>query len=112
MPDVVGAGSRLVARGVAAVVATRGAAGLIAVTPHGAWHARLDTGLDGNPTGAGDAVAAAVIRQLVRGTPWPDLLADAVAASAAAVLAPVAGELDAAAYPALADRTSITPLVG
>jgi tagatose 6-phosphate kinase len=50
----------------------------------------------GNPTGAGDAVVAALAAGV--GSPWPDLLADATALSAAAVLAPVAGSYDPAAY--------------
>lgn len=107
--SVVEAGQQLIAGGVAAVVATRGADGLVGVTPHGAWHARLDAVIDGNPTGAGDAATAAVIRHLVLGSPWPDLLVDAVAVSGAAVRAPVAGSVDPAEYADLLPRVSLTP---
>lgn len=82
-----------------AVVATLGAAGLAAVTKDGAWRARPPSALDGNPTGAGDAACAAIVRHLAGGAiDWPAAVADAVALSAAAVLTPVAGEVDVAAY--------------
>lgn len=50
--------------------------------------------LRGNPTGAGDAAAAAVAAGLAAGRDWPDILRDAVAWSGAAVLQPVAGAVD------------------
>jgi tagatose 6-phosphate kinase len=53
----------------------------------------------GNPTGAGDAVVAALAAGAAAGeVSWPALLADAAALSAATVLAPVAGSFDATAY--------------
>ncbi|MCG0290357.1 PfkB family carbohydrate kinase, partial [Streptomyces sp. PSAA01] len=54
--------------------------------------------LAGNPTGAGDAAVAGLLSGLVEEAPWPDRLARAVALSAAAVRAPVAGEFDRAVY--------------
>ncbi|GIH71337.1 1-phosphofructokinase family hexose kinase [Sphaerimonospora thailandensis] len=96
----------LLANGPGAVVVSRGADGLLAVTSAGTWSVRPPRPLSGNPTGAGDAVAAALARAL-RGTApldraapvdWPAVLADAAALSAAAVLAPVAGDVDLAAY--------------
>lgn len=106
--EVVAAADRLLAEGVGAVVATRGAAGIVAATRDGAWLARLDHPLSGNPTGAGDAAAAAVIRGLSQGDPdWPSLLTDAVATSAAAVLSPVAGHVDAAHRAELLDRVVV-----
>ncbi|MEU4404782.1 hypothetical protein AB0F88_09670 [Streptosporangium sp. NPDC023963] len=56
---------------------------------------------------AGDAAAAALARALLRPGPidWPAVLADAVALSAAAVLSPVAGTVDPAAYLALSQET-------
>lgn len=81
--------------GARAVVATFGADGLVALTGDGAWRARLERPVDGvNPTGAGDAVAAALAAGLEDGCDWPSMLTDAVAWSAAAVTAPLAGDLD------------------
>ncbi|MEU4163838.1 hexose kinase [Actinoplanes sp. NPDC026670] len=81
-----------------AVVVSRGAAGLIAVVGDEVWECVPPVALGGNPTGAGDACAAALARGLRDRTPWPDLLADAVALSAAAVANPVAGAFDADVY--------------
>ena len=97
--DVRAAGRRLVRDGAAAVVATAGEDGAIAVTPKGAWSARPVEVVTGNPTGAGDAAAAALARHLaaagsVSEVDWPDALADVVATSAAGVRKPVAGEID------------------
>jgi 1-phosphofructokinase family hexose kinase len=55
---------------------------------------RLATELVGNPTGAGDALVAALAAGLSQGRPRRQVLIDAVAWSAAAVLTPVAGALD------------------
>ncbi len=100
--DVTAAGRRLVRDGAAAVVATAGEDGAIAVTPGGAWSARPVEAVTGNPTGAGDAAAAALARHLaaagsVSEVDWPAALADVVATSAASVREPVAGEIDAEA---------------
>jgi tagatose 6-phosphate kinase len=86
----------LMVGGAGAVVATFGAEGIRAMCPDGAWTARLEGPIPGvNPTGAGDAVAAALAAGLEDGRDWPAMLADAVAWSAAAVAAPLAGDLDA-----------------
>ncbi|MEV7098651.1 hexose kinase [Amycolatopsis sp. NPDC051045] len=100
--EVVAAGRRLVRDGAAAIVATAGEDGAIAVTPAGAWSARPVEAVTGNPTGAGDAGAAALARHLaaagsVSEVDWPGALADVVATSSAGVRAPVAGEIDAEA---------------
>jgi len=94
--EVVNCARVLVDSGVRAVVVTRGAHGMVAVTPNGAWTAGVPRPLAGNPTGAGDSAAAAVISALAApGEPdWPAILADAVATAAAAVVIPVAGEID------------------
>ncbi|MEU2033100.1 1-phosphofructokinase [Nocardia amamiensis] len=94
--DIVTAAYPLVEHGVRAVIATRGAEGMVAVTADGAWSAALPEPLAGNPTGAGDSVVAAVIAALSTdaGPDWATLLTDAVATSAAAVVIPVAGEID------------------
>ncbi|HEX7305415.1 1-phosphofructokinase family hexose kinase [Lentzea sp.] len=87
----------LVAGGAAAVVATAGPEGAVALTARGSWRARPAEVVAGNPTGAGDAAAAALALHLARSgqrLDWPAALADVVATSAAAVLRPVAGEID------------------
>ncbi|MFI5530639.1 1-phosphofructokinase family hexose kinase [Kitasatospora sp. NPDC051853] len=90
--------ARLRAAGAGAVAASLGPDGLLAVTGHGSWLATPPEPVPGNPTGAGDAAVAALTLGLVRDEPWPDRLRRAVALSAATVLAPRAGEFDAAAY--------------
>jgi tagatose 6-phosphate kinase len=92
----------LVAAGAPAVVATLGPEGALAVTAQGAWRAWPAEVVTGNSAGAGDAGAAALALQLaaagaVSEVDWPVALADVVATSAAAVLRPVAGEIDVAA---------------
>jgi tagatose 6-phosphate kinase len=94
--DTVTAARALVAQHGVAVVASLGADGLIAVDTGGTWLARPARPLRGNPTGAGDALVAGLARGLARGEVLPDLLGDCVALSAAAVLAPHAGEVDPA----------------
>ena len=93
-----GRAERILERGARAVVASAGADGLTAVTRRGSWRARPPEFVAGNPTGAGDACVAALARGLRDRTPWPELLPDAVALSAAAVAAPVGGSFDPATY--------------
>jgi tagatose 6-phosphate kinase len=81
----------------APVVVTLGAAGMVAVAGD-CWTAKPSAPAQGNPTGAGDAAAAATIRGLVNGATWPEILRDAVALSASAVVSPVAGEVDLDRY--------------
>jgi tagatose 6-phosphate kinase len=88
----------LLAAGAGAVVVTLGDEGLVAFTSSGRFEATPPEVVSGNPTGAGDAVAAALARGLVAGVPWPELLPDAAALGAAAVAAPVAGAFDRAVY--------------
>ncbi|WP_331272912.1 1-phosphofructokinase family hexose kinase [Motilibacter deserti] len=88
--------------GPAAVVATLGEQGVVVATRRRAVHARPVETLAGNPTGAGDAACAAVARALAAAgsaaaLELRPLAADVVAVSAAAVLRPVAGEVDVAA---------------
>jgi len=66
--------------------------------PEGAWRAATPAPVVGNPTGSGDAAAAAIIAGAVAGAPWPDRLRDAVALSAATVLQPTAGSVDLRDY--------------
>ncbi|GAA4849513.1 1-phosphofructokinase family hexose kinase [Saccharopolyspora rosea] len=91
------------------VVVSLGAEGLVAATGRGVWRARPGEPVRGNPTGAGDAVVAALVSGHVDGTPWPHRLAEAVAISAAAVAAPVAGEFDADEYRRQRDTVRVHP---
>lgn len=96
--DVPAAAAQLRALGARAVVASSGPGSVHAVTPNGAWRAAPPEQLAGNPTGAGDACVAALAAGLATGAPWPDVLREAVALSAAAVPCPVAGDFDAGTY--------------
>ncbi|MEV8329844.1 1-phosphofructokinase family hexose kinase [Streptomyces niveus] len=95
-------------RGGRAVVASLGAAGLLAATPDGSWRAAPPMAVRGNPTGAGDSAVAGLLSGLVERLPWPERLARAVALSAATVLAPAAGEFDREAYADLLPRVAVT----
>ena len=77
--------------GAEAGIVSLGAGGFVAVTPSAVFDVRLPRRIRGNQTGAGDALAGAIARGLARHDPWPELLADAAAVSAAAVAIPVAG---------------------
>jgi tagatose 6-phosphate kinase len=107
--DVVTAAASLRAAGASAVVVSCGEEGLLAVTDEGVWSAAPPEVLPGNPTGAGDAVAAAVVAGMVDGSGWPERLADAVALSAAAVAAPQAGSFDEAVYARLCGAVEVAP---
>lgn len=91
---------QLVAAGALAAVITDGARGMVAASNHGAWRALPVEQVAGNPTGAGDACTAVVAAAVAgsREPDWPAVLKSAVAASAAAVLTPVAGDIDLEAY--------------
>ena len=108
--DVVAAARDLSRRNGAPVVVTLGADGMLAVDGSGSWHASVPEAVSGNPTGAGDAAAAALARGLSRGRSLPETVADAVALSAAAVLMPVAGEVDLAAYRRWRPRVRVEPV--
>ncbi len=97
-------------RGAGAVVVSRGATGMVAVNEHEVLEARPPEALHGNPTGAGDAATAALAAGLKRGEAWPELLADAVALAGAAVLHPLAGSFDAAAYQDMRVRVYVRTL--
>jgi fructose-bisphosphate aldolase, class II len=61
----------LLSDGLVAIVVTLGKSGLAAVTKNGTWHGRLPEPLPGNPTGAGDAAAAALIAGLATESAMP-----------------------------------------
>lgn len=98
LPEAKEAAAAIRHLGARTVVASLGAAGLVASTGDGVFHAAPAAPVMGNPTGAGDACVAALARGLRIGEPWPERLRDAVALSAAAVAAPVAGELSLTEY--------------
>ncbi|MET0132493.1 MAG: 1-phosphofructokinase family hexose kinase [Kibdelosporangium sp.] len=89
------------------VATTLGEHGALLTTPDGTWRARPPRTVIGNPTGAGDAFTAALARGLAARTPWPQLLADAVALSAAAVCIPVAGAFDPDTYREFAELVTV-----
>ena len=103
--DTAAAADALRARGAQCVVASLGPDGLHAVTPGGTWRATPPWRLAGNPTGAGDACVAAIAAGLLAGEPWPAVLREAVALSAAAVVCPLAGDIDVGLYEQF--RTSV-----
>lgn len=107
--DVVAAASKLREAGAGAVVASLGGDGLVAVTEDGAWAAAPPRKITGNPTGAGDACVAGIARGIRHRQSWPDLLRDAVALSAASVLAPIAGHVDVRDYLRLRHDVKPTP---
>ncbi|RMI31020.1 carbohydrate kinase [Nocardia stercoris] len=86
----------LLAAGVRAILVSLGAAGTVLATAAGCWSARLPEPVPGNQAGTGEAAAAAMISMLSETAEpeWPDLLTDAVATAAAALVIPVAGEID------------------
>ncbi|MEU3462798.1 1-phosphofructokinase family hexose kinase [Streptomyces sp. NPDC006733] len=96
--DLAAAAAAVRALGARDVVASHGPDGLHALTAQGTWRAAPPERLAGNPTGAGDACVAALAAGLATGAPWPAVLGEAVALSAAAVLRPTAGDFDADAY--------------
>lgn len=91
-------------------VVTRGAEGVVAVTPDGSV-------LEGKlyvrgryPVGSGDAFLAGLVTGLERGDPWPDALRLALAAAAANAELPGAGRLDPARASSLADAAEVRDL--
>lgn len=91
---------QLVSAGATAAVITDGARGMVAASKQGVWRALPVERVAGNPTGAGDACTAVVAAAVASSSEpdWPTVLKSAVAASAAAVLTPVAGDIDLEAY--------------
>jgi len=85
-------------RGAGLVVVSRGTAGLVASASAGEYSAAAVPGITGNPTGAGDAATAGLAAALLDGRPVEDALRWAAAMGAAAVLRPVAGEVDVDAF--------------
>ena len=106
---VADAAHRLRAAGAQAVVASLGAEGLLAATEDGNWQARPAAAVTGNPTGAGDAVAAGLAHGLVLGRPWDERLRHAVALGTATAAAPVAGEFSHDHYASALAAVTVQP---
>jgi 1-phosphofructokinase family hexose kinase len=104
--DVAAAATALRRRGAKASWCRSARPGMTAFAPEGSWRAATPAPVVGNPTGSGDAAAAAIIAGAVAAAPWPDRLRDAVALSAAAVLQPTAGSVDLRDYLKLVPRSS------
>ncbi|WP_108249081.1 1-phosphofructokinase family hexose kinase [Planctomonas deserti] len=99
------AAAALLDRGAGTVVVSRGADGLGALEADGSRHRQPAVpGVRGNPTGAGDAATAGLVAALHSGLPLAEGLRWASVVGAAAVLAPVAGSINVADLPPLADR--------
>jgi 1-phosphofructokinase family hexose kinase len=94
-PDVAAGVAALRELGARDVLVSCGADGLVMLPDEGSgWQARLPAPLSGNPTGAGDALVAALAAGLADGSSWEQMVQDAVTWSAAAVLQPIAGAID------------------
>ncbi|TMR18697.1 1-phosphofructokinase family hexose kinase [Nonomuraea turkmeniaca] len=93
-------------QGAEAVVVSMGADGLLAVTGEGTFRARMPYTVEGNPTGAGDALVAGLAMDMAE--EWPDRLRRAAALGAAAVAAPVAGAFDRDVYADIHPQIVIT----
>lgn len=99
---------RALGRRGATVMMSRGSRGAILREPSGAvLEQSAVTGVTGNPTGAGDAATAGLVLALAEGHDARTALAWAALCGAAAVMAPVAGEIDAAVIPTLAGRAGL-----
>jgi len=93
--DLDGAVAALLDLGAGQVVVSRGAEGLLAVARDGErCEQPAVPGVDGNPTGAGDAATAGFTAALDAGAGTSDALRWAAVCGAAAVLQPVAGVVD------------------
>lgn len=96
--SVESAAAFLLGSGSRTVVISEGSNGLTAYGPAGTLHVPAVPGVRGNPTGAGDAATAGLASALADHLDLAQALRRAAALGAAAVLAPVAGEVDLEAY--------------
>lgn len=105
--DLLKAASGLSHRSGGTVVISAGSEGLVASDGRRCWTVRPPRHITGNPTGAGDALTAALARGLVHGNPMPTVLADATALAAAAVAVPTAGRIDEPLYRELTASSTV-----
>ncbi|MET4782092.1 hexose kinase [Glaciihabitans sp. UYNi722] len=94
--------------GAGLVVASRGADGIIARDHERDYSVAAVGGVDGNPTGAGDAATAGLAAALLEGLPIDEALRWSAALGAAAVLRPVAGDVDLDAFHLFLSRPDTT----
>ncbi|ROP26615.1 1-phosphofructokinase family hexose kinase [Pseudokineococcus lusitanus] len=102
--DLAGAVRRLRQHAGAVVVVSRGADGLEAHADGAPVLQPGVPGVVGNPTGAGDAATAGLVAALRGGADLPTAVGRAAVLGAAAVLAPLAGQVDPADVAALGAR--------
>jgi 1-phosphofructokinase family hexose kinase len=95
-PRALAAAEALVACGARAAVVTAAAAGAALATADGSptWTPAPVIAEVRNPVGAGDVLASGLAAALERGEPLPTALREGIAAAAASVESPTAGELD------------------
>ena len=112
--DPLAAAGTLVRAGARAAMVSAGQDGLVLVLEDGArWRARPGRVLRGNPTGAGDAATAAATAYLTEHEVREDperFLRQVVAWSGAAVVHPLAGDLDPDLLPELAGAARVEQL--
>ncbi|HEY1531158.1 MAG TPA: 1-phosphofructokinase family hexose kinase [Galbitalea sp.] len=97
--ESVHAGTRVL-RGLGArlVVVSRGSRGMVAARGDDRFEVDAVPGISGNPTGAGDAATAGLASAFVEHLAIDEMLHRARALGAAAVLTPLAGDIDLEAY--------------
>jgi tagatose 6-phosphate kinase len=88
------AADELRAGGAQTSVISSGRDGLVCRTAGASWFARPASHVQGNPTGAGDALTAALAAGLASGQVWPDILRTGIGWAAGAAAAHYAGEVD------------------
>ncbi|MGW4399941.1 1-phosphofructokinase family hexose kinase [Amycolatopsis nivea] len=96
--DEAAGAAALLRLGARLVVVSRGADGIAAYGPGDVRIVPAVPDVRGDPTGAGDAATAGLAVALAAGRPLIEALRNAAALGAAAVLRPVAGEVDLPAY--------------
>jgi 1-phosphofructokinase family hexose kinase len=109
-PRALAAAAALVAEGAGAAIVTAAAAGAAVASATGAaWFIAAPKVTVSNPIGAGDVLTSALAAALERGAPVETAAREGVAAAAAAVEAPKAGELDPTRFRELLERTVAEP---
>lgn len=108
-PDVLAGAELLLAAGAGTVVVTRGERGLLALSAEGHHCVDAIPGITGNATGAGDAATAGIVSAVLEHLGLDAALARAAALGAAAVLSPVAGEIDLEAYHRFIEQQEVAP---
>jgi tagatose 6-phosphate kinase len=96
LAEMAAAATELRARGAMNAVISNAHEGLVCLTDDRGWFARPSRPVSGNPTGAGDALTAALAYGLVSGGSWPAILRNAVGWAAGAVACDGAGEINEA----------------